>query len=71
MTMTAAQLARIHELLKDRPQCRLVTGVKGLVTCDGMAIEFGNGGVIHPLAFLEMIDAPDNETLDILKGHML
>lgn len=64
--MTPEQLDRIQELLEDRPQCRLVTGVKGIVTCDGMAIEF-DGGVIHPLAFLEMIDGPELQPLDILK----
>ena len=67
MTMTAAQLARIKELLADRPQCILVEGVSGIVTCDGMAIEFGEGGVIHPLAFLDLIDGPENPPIEILK----
>jgi hypothetical protein len=59
-------LRRIKELLKSRPQCRLVSGVEGLVTCDGYAIEFGDG-VIHPLAFLDIIDGEKNDPIDILK----
>ncbi len=65
--ITQEQLARIKELLEDRPQCRLVTGVEGLVTYDGMAIEFGDGGVIHPLAFLDICEGRPNEVIDILK----
>jgi hypothetical protein len=65
--ITPANLRRIKELLKLRPQCRLVSGVEGLVTCDGYAIEFAGGGVIHPLAFLDIIDGEKNDPIDILK----
>ena len=54
--VTPAQLDRIQELLKDRPQCKLVVGVQGTVTCDGMAIENDDGSVMHPLAFLDLCD---------------
>ena len=63
--LTEAKLRRIKKLLVDRPHCRLVSGVTGLVTCDGYAIEFG-GGVIHPLAFLDIVDEKENEPIDIL-----
>jgi hypothetical protein len=69
--LTPAKLRRIKKLLVDRPHCRLVSGVSGLVTCDGYAIEFndGNGraGVIHPLAYLDLMEEVDNEPIDILK----
>jgi hypothetical protein len=64
--LTPAKLRRIKELLKSRPNCRLVSGVDGLVTCDGYAIEFGDG-VIHPLAFLDIIDGKKNEPISIFK----
>lgn len=67
--ITPAQLDRIQELLDDRPQCKLVVGVKGIVTCDGMAIETLDGSVIHPLAFLDIIDGDEPEKLDILNGN--
>ena len=57
----------VKKLLEDRPQCRLVSGVKGFLTCDGMAIELESGGVIHPLAFLDIMDGTENEPIDILK----
>jgi hypothetical protein len=65
--LTPDNLRRIKRLLKSRPQCRLVYGVEGLVTCDGYAIEFGDGGVIHPLAFLDIIDGEKNDPIDIFK----
>ena len=65
--MTPEQLVRIKELIATEcPGARLVEGVTGIVTCDGYAIEFDNG-VIHPLAFLDMMDE-ENEPIDILKG---
>ena len=64
--MTDAQFARIQELLVDRPQCRLVWSEDEFGS--GYTIEF-DGGVIHPLAFLDMIDNPDDEPIDILKGQ--
>jgi hypothetical protein len=66
MHISPSQLNRIQELLADRPQCHLAIGVTGICTCDGMAIEYP-GGVIHPLSFLELMDGPELEPLDILK----
>jgi hypothetical protein len=63
--LTEAKLRRIKKLLVDRPHCRLVSGVEGLVTCDGYAIEFSDG-VIHPLAFLDIVDEKKNEPIDII-----
>jgi hypothetical protein len=51
--LTPAQLDRIQELLDNCPQARLVCGVEGSLTDDGMAIEWP-GGVVHPLAFLAL-----------------
>ena len=64
--LTPAKLRRIKKLLVDRPHCHLVSGVSGLVTCDGYAIEFGDG-VIHPLAFLDIVEGKDNPPVNILK----
>jgi hypothetical protein len=63
--MTDTQLARIKDLLIDRPQCRLVWSEDEFGS--GYTIEF-DSGVIHPLAFLDMIDNPDNDPIDILRG---
>ena len=64
--LTKAKLRKIRAFLKDCPNACLVYGVQGIVTCDGYAIEFndGNGraGVIHPLAYLDLM-----EEVDILK----
>ena len=66
--ITPKQLVRIKELIATTcPGARLVEGVIGIVTCDGYAIEFASG-VIHPLAFLDMMDGEENEPIDILKG---
>jgi hypothetical protein len=65
--LTLAKLRRIKHLLKTRPHCRLVSGVEGPVACGGYAIEFDNG-VIHPLAFLDIVDGVKNKPLDILKS---
>ena len=65
--LTPAKLRRIKHLLKTRPHCRLVSGVEGSVTCGGYAIELGNG-VIHPLAFLDIVDGTENPLIDILKS---
>lgn len=65
--LTPAKLRRIKHLLKTRPHCRLVSGVEGSVTCGGYAIELGSG-VIHPLAFLDIVDGTENQPIDILKS---
>ena len=65
--LTPAKLRRIKHFLKTRPHCRLVSGVEGSVTCGGYAIELGNG-VIHPLAFLDIVEGVKNEPIDILKS---
>jgi hypothetical protein len=68
--ITKKQLARIKKLLKTRPQCRLVSDVEGIVTCDGYAFELESGGVIHPLSFLDIIDSRENKLIDILKKEL-
>ena len=65
--ITPEQLDRIQELIENNPRCRLVTEVTGLVTCDGMAIECEGGLVIHPLSFLQLIDGPEYEVIEVLK----
>jgi hypothetical protein len=65
MILTDTQLARIRELLVDRPQCRLVWSEDEFGS--GYTIEF-DGGVIHPLAFLDLIDGGIFEPIDILKA---
>lgn len=65
--ITPEQFDRIQKALEDRPQCRLALGMEGLVTCDGMAIECDNGSVIHPLAFLDLIEDKPMNVIDILK----
>jgi hypothetical protein len=54
--ITVAQLDCIQEWLKYLPQFRLVVGVKGSLTCDGMAIEWDGPihKVMHPLSFLQL-----------------
>ena len=68
-TLTKSELYRIKKHLKSCPGARLVYGVKGLVTYGGYAIEFGRGGVIHPKAFLDLMDGSPDEPIDILKKH--
>ena len=65
--LTRGDLARIRKYLRDCPNARLVSGVCGIVTCGGYAIEFGQGSVIHPLAFLDLMNGTPNEPIDILK----
>ena len=69
--LTKAKLRKIRAFLKDCPNACLVYGVQGIVTCDGYAIEFNDGkgrvGVIHPLAYLDLMEEVDNEPIDILK----
>ena len=69
--LTKAKLRKIRAFLKDCPNACLVYGVQGSLTCDGYAIEYndGNGraGVIHPLAYLDLMEEVDNEPIDILK----
>ena len=69
--LTKAKLRKIRAFLKDCPNASLVYGVQGIVTCDGYAIEFDDGkgrvGVIHPLAYLDLMEEVDNEPIDILK----
>ena len=60
--LTPEKLRLIKKFLLDRPHCRLVSGVSGLVTCDGYAIEFGDG-VIHPLAFLDIVEGKETRPL--------
>jgi hypothetical protein len=69
--LTPYKLRKIKKLLKTCPGGRLVSGACGLVTCDGYAVELINGGgVLHPLAFLDLMSGSPPEPIDILKGRL-
>lgn len=57
--LTQEKMDRICELLKDRPQCRLVYWDD--MFGKGYTIEITGVGTLHPLAFLDLIENPEPE----------
>jgi hypothetical protein len=56
--LTEAEIAALTELALANPDMiHFVSGVDGLVTCDGYAIEFENGrtGVLHPKTVIDIL----------------
>jgi hypothetical protein len=59
MHLTDSELTQLRQICLDNPQLKLVSGVTGIVTCDGYAVEISHKdgtyyGVIHPKSVLDM-----------------
>jgi hypothetical protein len=59
MHLTDSELTQLRQICRANPQLKLVSGVTGIVTCDGYAVEIFHKdgsyyGVIHPKSVLDM-----------------